>query len=126
MGGNGTFAAWRKVPFLYRTVGKINGIKILRGTGGLHNLPEEAHSSKAYVKLFPDGNFSMLRFYGKDHRVKLEIAYHREPKIDSEGKPVLHYHLYPDGIKSRTPARKVGRKFYLGFKDILKGVQYHD
>lgn len=123
MGGNGTFAAGKIVPFLYKTVGKIDGIKILQGTGGLHNLPEESHSSKAYVKLFPDGNLSMLRFYGKDHRVKLEIARHREPGLDPTGKPVLHYHLYPDGIKSRTPARRVGRKLQEKIKSFLKGAQ---
>ncbi len=126
MGGNGTFAAGKVVPFLYKTVGKVDGIKVLQGTGGLHNLPEESHSSKAYIKLRPDGNFSMLRFYGQDHRAKLEIAYHREPKLDPTGKPVLHYHAYPDGIKSRTPARKAGRKLYRKFRFILKGVQYHD
>lgn len=57
MGGRGTFAAGNIVAYVYRTVGKIEGVKVLVGLNGKHGLPEEAHSSRAYIKLKPDGTF---------------------------------------------------------------------
>ena len=63
MGGRGTFAAGNSVPFTYETVGKIAGVKVLQGLEGKHSLPEEAHSSRAYIKLKPDGTFHEMRFY---------------------------------------------------------------
>ena len=39
MGGRGTFAAGKIVPYTYETVGKIHDIKILKGTNGKHGLP---------------------------------------------------------------------------------------
>ena len=52
MGGRGTFAAGRNVDFTYKTVGTIEGVKVLEGMYGKHALPEESHSSKAYIKLY--------------------------------------------------------------------------
>jgi hypothetical protein len=65
MGGRDAYAAGKGVPFTYKTVGIFHGVKVLDGLGKLHNLPEEAHSSPAYAKLFKDGNLQMLRFYDK-------------------------------------------------------------
>ncbi len=56
MGGRNTYAAGKEAPFLYKTVGYFHGIKVIEGTGNLHKLPEEAHTSTAYAKLFKDGN----------------------------------------------------------------------
>ena len=94
MGGRGTYAAGNEVPFTYQTVGKIFGIKVLKGIGGVHGLPEEAHTSAAYIQLKKDGTVHAIRFYGKDKLLQFEIAFHPEPNIDSSGKPVLHYHMY--------------------------------
>ena len=55
MGGRNTYAAGKDVPFTYKTAGFFHGVKVLEGIGGKHNLPEEAHSSTAYAKLFKDG-----------------------------------------------------------------------
>lgn len=57
MGGRGTFARGINVAYTYKTSGFIEGIKVLTGLNGKHNLPEEAHSSSAYIRLNPDGTF---------------------------------------------------------------------
>lgn len=51
MGGRGTYAAENNVAYTYETIGKIAGVKVLSGLNGKHGLPEEAHSSRAYIKL---------------------------------------------------------------------------
>ena len=56
MGGRGTFASGNTVPYTYNTVGKIGGVKVLKGMQGKHGLPEEAHSSNAYISLHPNGS----------------------------------------------------------------------
>lgn len=105
MGGRNTYAAGKNVPFTYRTVGMFHGIKVLEGLGGKHNLPEEAHSSLAYAKLFKDGNLQMLRFYDENKYLVLEIGYHPEPKLSGHGKPVYHIHEYAPGDFSNRPER---------------------
>ena len=95
MGGRGTFAAGISVPRTYKTVGHIDGIKILEGLNGQHGLPASAISSSAYIKLDHNGNFKEMRFYDKDKCLYLEIAYHRESNLTGNNKePVLHYHTY--------------------------------
>ena len=75
MGGRGTFAAGRNVDFTYKTVGTIEGVKVLEGMYGKHALPEESHSSKAYIKLRRNGTFHEMRIYGDDHLPVMDIAY---------------------------------------------------
>ena len=99
MGGRGTFAAGKQVPYSFQTVGWIEvgnqRIKVLQGLDGRsHKLPEEAHSSYAYALLNRDGTLRTLRFYDSQHRLRYEIAKHRERNIDPSGLPVLHYHVY--------------------------------
>ena len=94
MGGRGTFAIGNMVAYTYETIGFIEGIKILSGMNGKHGLPEEAHSSHAYIKLKKDGTFHEMRVYDKDHYLRFEIAYHPEPSLDKSRKPVLHYLVY--------------------------------
>lgn len=121
MGGRGTFAAGNSAPFTYETVGKIAGVKVLQGLEGKHGLPEEAHSSRAYIKLKPDGTFHEMRFYDKDHYLLFEIAYHPEPHIDPSRAPVLHYHLY-DRLFNRSDAFKLTKPMKRHFKKYLKGI----
>lgn len=121
MGGRGTYAAGNNVAFTYETIGKINDVKILKGIGSKHSLPEEAHSSSAYIKLKPDGTFREMRVYGKDKLAKFEIGYHLEPKL---GKGyILHYHII-DKDFNRSPAIKLHQnsKMYKEFKKYFKGV----
>lgn len=103
MGGRGTFAAGNPAPYTYRTVTKVEGIKVLEGISGQHKLPEEAHSSPMYALLNMDGTMRVLRFYDGNHRLRLEIASHREVPLARktglpQGEPILHYHTYDKGF----------------------------
>ena len=121
MGGRGTYAAGKNVAFTYETVSKIEGIKVLKGINGKHGLPEEAHSSSAYIKLDHNGVFHEMRIYDKDHYLQFELAYHPEPKLDKSRKPVLHYHVY-DRKFGRTDAIKASGAMKKHFRKYLKGV----
>ena len=121
MGGRGTFAIGNMVAYTYETICFIEGIKLLSGLNGKHGLPEEAHSSHAYIKLKKDGTFHEMRVYDKDHYLKFEIAYHPEPSLDKSRKPVLHYHVY-DRNFHRSSAIKMSKPMKKHFKKYLKGV----
>ena len=105
MGGRGTYAAGVNAPFTYKTVGRFHGIKVLEGLGGKHNLPEEAHSSEAYARLFKDGNLQMLRFYDKDKYLVMEIGFHPEPELTGHHNPVYHIHEYSRNNFDNRPPR---------------------
>ena len=134
MGGRGTFAAGNPVPYIYKTVGFINGVKVLEGIAGKHSLPESAHSSYAYIKLKPDGTFHEMRFYDKNHVLYLEIGYHPENNLTgNRTTPVLHYHLYNPlfsltkngGNEYRSEAIKATKAMRKHFASFLKGVNIH-
>lgn len=124
MGGCGTFAAGNNVAYTYETVGTIEEIKVLRGVegSGKHQLPEEAHSSSAYIKLNKDGSFNMMRIYDTDHYLKLEIAHHREPNLDAKSPKVLHIHEYKEkgDMQSRT-TRLLTDAEYEKYKKYFEG-----
>lgn len=125
MGGRGTFAAGNSVGYTYETVGYIEDVKVLQGLKGKHSLPEEAHSSSAYIKLKPDGTFHEMRIYDKDHYLVQEIAYHPEPKLNGGNKSdnILHIHEYKrDNFKERTP-RLMTAEEIKKYKKYLKGVK---
>lgn len=124
MGGRGTFAAGNNVAYKYKTIGKIDGVKVLqkldsKASGGL---PEEAHSSSAYIMLNKNGDFRMYREYDKNHFLEFEIAYHPEKSIDPSRKPVLHVHEYkPDDFSNRK-ARPLTSNEYKKYRKFFKGV----
>lgn len=135
MGGRGTFAAGISVPYSYAIDttfskdGKWQGVKILKGTGNNHGLPESSHSSSAYMKLDNNGNFREIRFYDKNHCLYLEVSYHPERKLDKTGKPVLHYHTYnpsfsktKTGDGGRSEAKRITKSMYKNLKKYFKGV----
>lgn len=122
MGGRGTFASGNNVAYSYETVGNIEGVKVLQGLNGKHGLPEEAHSSTAYIKLKPDGTFHEMRFYDKDRYLTFEIAYHKEKALNSGDSPILHYHIY-DRNFNRSNAIKITKSMYKRYKKYLKGVK---
>jgi hypothetical protein len=128
MGGRGTFAAGNPVAYTFETVGMIEGVKVLKGINGKHGLPEEAHSSLAYIVLKPDGTFHEMRIYDKEHYLVKEIAYHPEPKLNGGNRTenVLHVHDYKrDNFKDRTPHR-ITRAEYETYKKYFKGVPIID
>lgn len=126
MGGRGSFASNVNTPYTYETIGYIEDVKVLGGLKGKHGLPEESHSSNAYIKLKPDGTFHEMRIYDKDHYLVREIAYHPEPNINNGNKSenVLHIHEYKrDNFKDRTP-RLLTDDELKKYKKYLKGVKF--
>ena len=124
MGGRGTFAAGKNVDYTYKTVDHIEGVKVLQGLNGKHGLPEEAHSSTAYIKLKPDGTFHEMRIYDADHYLVKEIAYHPEPNLNHGNRKenVLHIHEYQrNNFKDRKPRLLKPEEISLYHK-YLKGV----
>ena len=129
MGGRGTFAAGKSVPYTFKTVTELDGIKVLEGINGVHGLPASSHSSKAYIQLNSDGSFRELRLYDKNHVLYFELGFHREPSLNSGPKPVLHYHLYDPrfstlktGSNYRSKAIKATKAMKKRFKSILGGI----
>lgn len=126
MGGRGTFASGKSVKYTYETVDFIDGVKVLRPIDNRKSLslPEEAHSSSAYVLLDRNNKFKMYREYDKDHFLVLEIAYHKDANLGSPGKPVMHYHKYTrdfkrsDGVKLES-----NHPLYNKYKRFFKGVE---
>lgn len=98
MGGRGIFASGNSVAYTYETVGVIEGDKVLYGLNSKHNLPEEAHSSSAYI--LTDANRKFIRYleFNLDHTSKFDIDFHSEKKIFGNYNPVLHIHEYKNGI----------------------------
>lgn len=94
MGGRGTFASGKQVGYTYNTVGKIDGIKVLKGIQGKHGLPEEAHSSNAYISLYPNGSVKQIRLYNANLTAKTDIEYSMH-----QGKLSLHAHDYLNGVR---------------------------
>lgn len=92
MGGRGTFAKGSNVPFTYKTIGQLYEAKILQGIGGMHGLPEETHSSGAYIALNHDGSTRQLRLYADDLTACLDID-----NSPHQGKKYLHAHDYVNG-----------------------------
>ncbi len=124
MGGRGTFASGNAVAYKYETVGTISNVKILEPINkkGSWKLPEEAHSSSAYVLLDKNGMFRVYREYDSNHHLKIEIAYHVETSLDKSGSKVLHIHTY-DKDFNRSKARLLTSKEYSKYKKYLKGVE---
>lgn len=126
MGGCGTFASGNNVAYTYETVGMIEDAKILQGIPGKgkHGLPEESHSPNAkYIKLDRDV-FKEMRIYNEQKQVVLEIAYHREGKLNSLHAPILHYHTYKNGdFKTRSEAKILTEDLWMKYKKYLKGVK---
>lgn len=130
MGGRGTFAAGNDVEYTYKTIGKIEDVKVLEGMGNNHGLPASSHNSEAYIKLKPDGTFHEMRFYDKSHILYLEIGYHNEKSLTGNNSvPVLHYHTYDasfsrskEGSGGRSKAHYLTDEMKKKYKKYFKGV----
>lgn len=123
MGGRGTFSKG-KIPIpSYYCVGSIAGVKVLSGIGSAHRLPEESNTSKAYIRLDHNGNFYQYREYNDEHKLVLEIGYHREPTLDKHAAKVLHLHQYetPGDFEHRTP-RLLTKAEYEKYKKFFIGI----
>ena len=116
MGGRGTFAIGNIVPYSYKTVGKIGNVKILEknNTFESKNLPEESHSSKAYILLDDNGVFRKYREY-KNHVLQFEIEYGTH-----NSKKTLHYHQYINGVRQRM--EEIPENVKKKYKKYFKGL----
>lgn len=128
MGGKGTYAAGKSVPFSYKTVSKIEGVKVVQPMDSSKSLklPEESHSSSSYVLLDKNGVFHQYREYDSQHRVIFEIGYHHEPKLGTGN--VLHVHIHNQpGVENHNSATKEkiypGHPIYEKYKHFFKGVK---
>ena len=128
MGGRGTFASDNNVAYTYETVGKIDGVKIIRPIDRTKSLklPEESHSSMGYVLYDKDGVFHQYREYNANHEVVLEIGYHHEKSLGKGD--VLHVHIHKTpGIIHHSTATKYaispGNPIYEKYKILFKGVK---
>lgn len=124
MGGRGTFASGKQVGYTYEAIGQIEGVKVLKGSGLLHNLPEEAHSSKAYIKVDGKGNFVRYREYNADKTSNFDIDYHIEPKITGNRvERVFHIHFYNQNGKRDDVGRTLTPEEMSRYKKYFKGRQ---
>lgn len=80
MGGRGTYASGKSVSHVYKTVNKIEGIKVLEPLDSKKSfsMPAEAHSSLGYITLDKTGTFRQYREYNTQHLPTFEIGYHFE------------------------------------------------
>lgn len=78
-----------------------------------------------------DGTFNTMRIYDKDHNLRIEIAYHREPKVGNGLDKILHYHVYgKEFSQSKTPKFErttirmhKNSKLYKQYKKFFKGAE---
>lgn len=126
MGGRRTYSTGQEPEQKYHAVGEIDGVKILEPIDGKQwKLPEENHSSTAYILLHPDGTFKRYREYNEDHTAKFDIDYHPEDKALGTGKrPILHIHEYhmKKGTLVREPARFMTEEEYTTYKRFFVNV----
>ncbi|MBO6262794.1 MAG: hypothetical protein J6N93_00775 [Clostridia bacterium] len=96
----------------------IAGVKVLekKNKKDSRNLPEESHSSKAYILLDDNGMFRKCREYDDKHIVKFEIEYGTH-----NSKKFLHYHLYVNG--ERQEAEELPREMLSQYKDLFRGLK---
>lgn len=128
MGGRGTYAVGNNVPFSYKTVDKIEGVKVLEPVDNKRSfkLPEESHTRNSYIVLDKNGIFKQMRFYNDKHETIFEIGYHNENTLGKER--VLHVHLYknPGDINHKRAQKFVigpGNEYYEKYKKYFKGVK---
>lgn len=103
-----------------------NGVKILKGNGRNHSLPDYSHSpNSVYAKLKKDGTLHEMRFYDSKGNPVLEIAHHGEPNLNRGNKdPIVHYHTY-DGL-ARSPAARMTGEIKEKYAKYLKEFDLYD
>lgn len=127
MGGRGTFAAGKNVPFKYKTVEKIEGVKVLQPIDpkSSYSLPVESHSSNSYLLLDKKGIFRQYREYNSKHEAIFEIGYHFENTMSKPGESVLHVHEYSSpGIQNRQKARPITEEEIKKYRKLFRGVKF--
>ena len=122
MGGRGSFL--KEGGFIkerYKTVGFIEGIKILRPKDDREklSLPERAGSPNAsYVSYYNDGSFRQFITFDENRMPKYEIDYGKHKERVS-----LHVHFYINGNRTgKIEYLHPGDVIYERHKKLFKGV----
>ena len=128
MGSRGAVAKYGYVTDLdYHTV-KVteSGVKILKGYGNNHSLPELAHTPNSIYARFKDDEFYEMRFFNNKGYPIIEIAYHPEPKINNGDKQqkILHFHVY-NGLE-RKDAEMMNDDIKEKYSKFLKEFDLYD
>lgn len=126
MGGRGTYASGNSSPYTYKTVGRIEGVKVLQPIreGESFSMPAESHSASSYIVLDKTGVFRQYMEYDKNHLPVFEIGYHFEKDLSKAGKPVFHVHEYTHpGIEHRQKGRSIKAHEYQKYEKYFKGVR---
>lgn len=113
--------------FEYSTISINNlGIKILKGNGSNHSLPDFSHTpNSVYAKIREDGSLHEMRIYNENCYPVIEIACHPEPKINNGNRePIVHYHSY-NGL-NRECAHKITQDIKQKYCQYLKEYDLYD
>ena len=126
MGGRGAYTEGKQQNYVYETVGKIDGVKVLIPVNktSSHSMPAEAHSSDSYIILDKKyGEFRQYREYNKNHLPTFEVGYHFESGLSENGKNVFHIHEFSKpGIENRQGSRLMTPDEITKYKKYFKGI----
>ena len=126
MGGRGAYTEGKQQSYIYETVDKIEGVKVLAPINkkDSHSMPAEAHSSESYIVLDKkNGIFRQYREFDKGHLPTLEIGYHVESGLSEKGENVFHIHEYAKpGIENRQKGRLMTPNEVFKYKKFFKGI----
>ena len=96
MGGRGAFLrkkASERIPE-YKSVGIIEGIKVLKPVKGQNNLPAMSNTpGTRYLLMDDNNNFKQLRIYDNSRHLVVDIDYGHSPN----GSDILHIHFWKGG-----------------------------
>ena len=107
-----------------------SGVKILKGYGSNHSLPEYSHTpNSVYAKMNPDGSLRTLRFFNDKGYPVFEIGNHPESHINYGNKkdPVVHFHFF-NGVNREENAYRMDQhpKIKEKYKSFLKEFDLYD
>lgn len=126
MGGRGAYSQGKQKSYVFKTYGKISGVKILVpiDESASHSMPAEAHSSSAYIVLDRKNEiFRQYREFNKEHLPTFEIGYHFESGLSENGENVFHVHEYTaPGVEHRQKGRLMTPEELKQYKKYFKGV----
>ena len=126
MGGRGAYSEAKQQNYVYETVGKVEGIKVLAPIDKKlsHSMPAEAHSSNSYIILDRKyGKFRQYREYNNNHLPTFEVGYHFESGLSENGKNVFHIHEFSKpGIENRQGSRLMTPDEISKYKKYFKGI----
>ena len=89
MGGRGAYTEGKQQNYVYETVGKVDGVKVLVSINAKssYSMPAEAHSASSYTILDKKhGKFRQYREFNDNHLPTFEIGYHFESGLSENGK----------------------------------------